>query len=182
MDTPALVDKQILKYVTYWPSTEPSIKRCTCVNKRKQVDVKQKYNLDTDGLSQLGTRGQRENSLQTEGLRSSVTHGWAAQPGRERSVAMVRISLGQCVVVCPRLQLTSHTRPTSNLSRIKCERYIFIKKCVRSFIEVRHYAWLCSAYIYSCIMSIQHIYQLCADTRFSLENLAREIADGLIDK
>ena len=27
-------------FVTYWPSTEPSIKRCTCVKKRKQVDVK----------------------------------------------------------------------------------------------------------------------------------------------
>ena len=31
----------------------------------------------------------------------------------------------------------SHTTETSTLSRIKCERYIFIKKCVRSFIEVR---------------------------------------------
>ena len=31
----------------------------------------------------------------------------------------------------------SHTTETSTLSRIKCERYIFIKKCVRSFLEVR---------------------------------------------
>ena len=30
----------------------------------------------------------------------------------------------------------SHTTETSTLSRIKCGRYIFIKKCVRSFIEV----------------------------------------------
>ena len=30
----------------------------------------------------------------------------------------------------------SHTQPTLTLSRIKCERYGFIKKCVRSFIEV----------------------------------------------
>ena len=30
----------------------------------------------------------------------------------------------------------SHTTETSTLSRIKWERYIFIKKCVRSFIEV----------------------------------------------
>ena len=30
----------------------------------------------------------------------------------------------------------SHTTETSTLSRIKCERYIFIKKCVYSFIEV----------------------------------------------
>ena len=31
----------------------------------------------------------------------------------------------------------SHTTETSTLSRIKCGRYIFIKKCDRSFIEVR---------------------------------------------
>ena len=37
------------------------------------------------------------------------------------------------IAVCPHLQLISHTQPTSTLSRIKCERYIFIKKCVRSF-------------------------------------------------
>ena len=32
----------------------------------------------------------------------------------------------------------SYTTETSTLSRIKCERYVFfIKKCVRSFIELR---------------------------------------------
>ena len=38
--------------------------------------------------------------------------------------------------ICLSIHL-SHTTKTSTLSRIKCERYIFIKKCVRSFIEVR---------------------------------------------
>ena len=46
---------------------------------------------------------------------------------------MVRGTLVQYVAVCPSLQLTSHTQEASTLSRIKCERYIFIKKCVRSF-------------------------------------------------
>ena len=36
----------------------------------------------------------------------------------------------------------SHTTETSTLSRIKCERYIFINKCVRSFIEVRKLSYL----------------------------------------
>ena len=31
----------------------------------------------------------------------------------------------------------SHTTKTSTLSRIKCERYIFIKECVCSFIKLR---------------------------------------------
>ena len=58
------------------------------------------------------------------------------QPRWGTSAAMVRRTLGQYVAVSPRLQLTSHTQPTSTLSRIKCERYYFIKKWVRSFIEV----------------------------------------------
>ena len=78
-----------------------------------------------------------ESQRQTEGFGPSVTHGWATQPRLERSAVMVRRTWGQYVAVCPRFQLTSHTQPTSTLSRIVCERYIFIKKCVRSFIEVR---------------------------------------------
>ena len=64
-------------------------------------------------------------------------------------------NLGQYVSVCPRLQLTSHTQPTSTLSRIKSERYIFIKKCVRSFIEVVIIVDYVSAYIYI------YVYVLC---------------------
>ena len=63
------------------------------------------------------------------------------KPECGRSAAMVRRTLGQYVAVCPRLQLTSHTQPTStfrnpfaNLSRIKCERYIFYKE-VCSFVH-----------------------------------------------
>ena len=67
-------------------------------------------------------------SLQTGGSWLSVTHGWAAQPECKRSAAMVRRTLGQYVAVCPRLQLTSHTQPTSTLSRIKCEGYVFYKE------------------------------------------------------
>ena len=59
----------------------------------------------------------------------------------------------------------SQTTETSTLSRIKCERYIFKKKCVHSFIEVRK---LClirfSAYI--CITAIQQIYQHCGLHRY----------------
>ena len=56
------------------------------------------------------------------------------QPRWGRSAALVRRTLGQYVTVCPRLQLTSHTQPTSTLSRIKSERYIFYKE-VCSFVH-----------------------------------------------
>ena len=38
------------------------------------------------------------------------------------------------ITVCPRLQLISDTQPTSTLSRIKCEIYIFYKE-VCSFVH-----------------------------------------------
>ena len=49
--------------------------------------------------------------------------------------AMVRKTLGQYSSLSPSPTHLSHTRNIT-LSRKKCERYIFIKKCVRSFIEV----------------------------------------------
>ena len=135
---------------------------------RKQVGVKQKYNQVPQtswvssssccSWSQLGTRCQIESQRQTEGFGSSVTHGWAAQPECERSAAMVRRNLGQYVAVCPRLQFTSHTQLTSTLSRIKRERYIFIKKCVRSFNEVRLYCWQCFCLYLYMYAAIQHIH------------------------
>ena len=69
------------------------------------------------------------------------------------------------IAVCHHLQLISHTQPTSTLSRIKCERYIFIKKCVRSFIEVCHYCWLCFRlylyYVYICGYTTDRYYSEC---------------------
>ena len=37
------------------------------------------------------------------------------------------------------VSVSTHLSHTTETSRIKCKRYIFVKKCVRSFIEVRHY-------------------------------------------
>ena len=148
-------------FVTYWPSTELSIKRYTCVNKQKNSGSRWASNKNITrtqiawvscSWSQLETRCQIESQRQTESFGPSVTHGWAAQPEWERSAAMVRRTWGQYVAVCPRLQLISHTQPTSTLSRIKCERYIFIKKCVRSlkFVIIVDYVSVCI-----CIMAIQ---------------------------
>ena len=55
----------------------------------------------------------------------------------ENSVLWSREKLGRYSSLSVFTHL-SHTTEPSTLSRIKCERYIFIKKCFRSFIEVRH--------------------------------------------
>ena len=125
--------------VTYWPSTELSIKRCTCVNKRKNSRSKWVWDNNITRLtnSQLETRYSRENQRQTEGFGPSVTHGW---PRWGRSAAMVRRTWGQCSSLSLSATHLSHTTNIT-LSRIKCERLYFYKEC--SFIEVRHYCWLC---------------------------------------
>ena len=91
------------------------------------MDVKQKYNQDTDGLSQL--------ELESVGDKMPNWEPVAENRGSLRAL---------------------DTQPTSTLSRIKCERYIFIKKCVCSFIEVRHYCWLCFRIYLYMYVAIQH--------------------------
>ena len=132
--------------VIYWPSTVPSIKRCTWVNKRKNSGSR--WTLDNDitrcpdGSSQLETRCRSENQQQTEGFRRSVTHGWAT-PAKMR----MKCCYGHEKNLSQYSSLTlstAHLSHTTNitLSRIKCERYIFIKKCVRS-LKFIYYVWLC---------------------------------------
>ena len=88
------------------------------------------------------------------GLGPSVTYGWAAQPERERSAAMVRRTLGQYMAVYPLLQLTSHTQLTSTLSNKVWEVYFYKEVC--SFFHWRlHYCWLCfRLYLYMYYVNV----------------------------
>ena len=127
--------------VIYWPSTKPSIKRCTSVNKRKNSGSRCMLNNNitrcTDSSSQLETRCWSESQLQTEGFGSSVTHGCATPAKMRKKCCYGREkNLGQYSSLSLSPAHLSHTRNIT-LSRIKCGRYIFIKKCIRLFIEVR---------------------------------------------
>ena len=69
--------------VKHWPSTEPSIKRCTCVNKQKNSGSR--WTLENNitrcpgGLGQLETGCRSENQLQTDVFGPLVNPGWATQ-------------------------------------------------------------------------------------------------------
>ena len=126
---------------------------------QKQVDVRQLHNQvpqtawgnSSWSWSQLGDKMPVwESACRLRACGPQWPTVEQSQPRWGRSAAMVRRTLGQYVAVCFHLQLTSHTQPTSTLSRIKCERYIFIKMCVCSFIEVVIIVDYVSAYI--CIM------------------------------
>ena len=72
-----------------------------------------------------GTRSQSEASLTTLQGGASVGTLWLLEED-------MRISpLSEYICLSTHL---SHTTETLILSRIKCERYVFIKKCVYSFI------------------------------------------------
>ena len=137
--------------VTYWPSTEPSIKRCTCVNKWKQVEVRQLYNQvpqtawvssscswsssSSCSWSQLGDKMPAWESACRLG---ACGPQWPTieqtQPRWGRRAAMVRRTLGQYVAVCPPSPTHFSHATNITLSRIKCKRYIFYKE-VCSFVH-----------------------------------------------
>ena len=75
------------------------------------------------------------------------------QPGQDEK----KVLLGQYSSLSPS---SAHLSYTTNitLSRIKCERYIFTKKCVRSFIEVRRYCWLCFPIYLYMYVAIQQVF------------------------
>ena len=116
--------------------------RCNCDDHGKQVDVKQLYDRvpQTVRVSYSQSVGVRvaargsENQLPAESLgpqdpRLSSSVEW------ERGAAIVRGTWGQYVAVCSvsNAPLTHNPfRTFSQPFRIKCVRYIFLKKCIRS--------------------------------------------------
>ena len=60
--------------------------------------------------------------------------------GHERNFGSICNSLSSSPT---HLSHITNINPFATLLRIKCERYIFIKKCVRLFIEVVIIVWLC---------------------------------------
>ena len=125
-----------------WPSTEPSIKRSTCVNKRKNSGSRCTWDNNITRcpgrFESVGDKMPKWEPAADRGL-WSLSDPRLSNPAKMRKECYYgRGRTWVNIAVCPHLQLISHIQPTSTLSRIKCERYVFIKKCVRSFIEVPH--------------------------------------------
>ena len=125
--------------VIYWPSTVPSIKRCTCVNKWKNSGSR--WTLENNitrcpgGLSQSETGCQRENQLADWGL-CGPQWPTVEQPKLrwERNAAMVKRRTWVNIAVRSCL----HSFLTHNKHHLFENKVweIYIKKCIRSFVEV----------------------------------------------
>ena len=84
-----------------------------------------------------------DRGLGSSGPRLSNPKEWG------RSASTVKGSWGQYVAVSvPSPTHLSHTTLSQSLLRIKCERYIFLKKCVRSSLLLIMFPLV---YVYSCI-------------------------------
>ena len=112
----------LLISVIYWPSTKPSIKRCTWVNKRRNSRSRCAWDNDiTRCHRRLGSVPvgvgvswcQRESQWQTEGFGPSVTHRWATPAKMRKKCCYSQKNFGSICSSLSRLQLTSHTQPTS---------------------------------------------------------------------
>ena len=110
-----------------------------------------------DGSSQLETRCRSESHRQTEGFGPSVTHGWATPVKMRKKCCYGRDrNLGRY----SSLSLSPTHNKHHPFENKVWEIYFFIKKCVRSFIEIRHYCWICFRlylymYMYAAIQ--QHV-------------------------
>ena len=124
-------------YVIYWPSTELSIKRCICVNKRKNSGSGWALNNNITRAQTARVSWRQDAS----GVRtSSRQRDWALSDPRLSNPAKMRKKCcygrrrtwGQYSSLSPSPTHLSHTT-TITLSRIKCERSYFYKE-VCSFV------------------------------------------------
>ena len=124
--------------VIYWPSTKPSIKRCTCVNKRRNSGsrwvLENNITRCPGGSSQLETGCWSENQLQTKGFGPLVTPGWAIQAKMRKKCCYGRGRTWVNITVRPCL----HSFLTYNKHHLFENKVweIYITKCIRSLLKL----------------------------------------------
>ena len=139
--------------VIYWPSTEASIKRCTCVSKNSGSKWALENNIIRCPAVEVNWRQDASvrTSLQTEGF-AALSDPRLGNPTKMRKKCCYgrgRTWVNIAVRPCLHLFLT-HNKHHPFENKV-WEIYIFIKKCIRSFVEVVIISWLCSrVYMYTC--------------------------------
>ena len=146
------------QYVMYWPSTEPSIKRCTCVNKRKNSGSRWTFDNNItrcpEQFELVGYKMPKWEPAADRGLRA-LSDPRLSNPSQDEEEVLLwaRKNLGQNNSLSLSPTHLSHTTSIT-LSRIKCVRLYFIKKCV-SFVHWSSYIVFDYVSTYICITAIQ---------------------------
>ena len=139
-----------------------TIKRCTCVNKRKKSGSRWTLWKNIDRCrrpsSVIGDRNASEDQFADWGLRPSATPGWAIQAKMRKCCYGQEKNFGQYSSLSLLPLISHHTQQNITLSRIKFESCIFVKKCIRSLTFVFIFAYIIvddvSVYICICIREV----------------------------
>ena len=113
--------------------------RCRCDADKKQVDVNyitrchRRFELVGVSYSWSSSCCSRQWEPAPDRVFAALVDPRLSSPAEwERGAAIVRGIWGQYVAVCSVSNSPLIHNPFATLPRIKCERYIFLKKCVRS--------------------------------------------------
>ena len=160
-----------------WPSTEPSIKRCTCVNKWKNSGSRRtlENNITRCRLVWDCWRQDAEvrTSLQIEGF-AALSDPWFSNPSQDEEVLLgLRERTWVNIAVCPGLHsFLTHNKHHPFENKV-WEIYIFIRSVFVHYWS-RHYRLIMfphiSVYLYmytcSCIVAIQHYRYQCTTSLY----------------
>ena len=147
------------KSVTYWPSTEPSIKRCICENKRKNSGSRWESNKNVTRTQrawviEVGASWGQDAEVRASGRKKALVPQWPTveqpQPRWRRSAAMVaRRTLGQNNSLSPSPTHLSHTRNINPLENKVWEIYFYKEVC--SFVPWSSFIIIDDVSAYICI-------------------------------
>ena len=150
----------------YWPSTEPSIKRFTCVNKRKNSGSWwTQENYITRCLRRfepVGVSWRQDAELRANGWQSvcALSDPRLSNPSQDEGDVLLWLEeLGSiCSSLSPSQTHLSHTTNNNPFENKVWEIYFYKEVC--SFVHwSRHYCWLCfRIYLY------MHTYSICGYT------------------
>ena len=124
--------------VTYWPSTKPSTKRCTCVNKRKNSGSRWTLNNITSTQTARVIWGE-DAELRNSGRQDfgpSVTHAWATKP-RWEAVLWSKEELWVKISLFPSPAHLTHTANINPFENKVWEIYFYKEVC--AFVHWRSY-------------------------------------------
>ena len=103
-------------FVIYWPSTEPSIKRFTSVNKRKNSASRWTLKNDITRCTDGSSHWRQDAEVRASGRQRAFGPQWTTfeKPhARWRICAAMVRKIWVNIAVCSRLKLTSHRQQTS---------------------------------------------------------------------
>ena len=152
--------------VIYWPSIEPSIKRCTCVNKRRNSGSGWTLGNNISRCPRGSDSVETRNPKGEPAFGPSVTHSWATPAKlRKKCYYGQEKNSGQYISRSPVSTHLSHTTEHHPFGNKVWGIYIFVKKCVfirllkSSLLMTMFFPPIYAKYLYmymcSCTVAIQ---------------------------